>query len=438
MKKDRFGSARFRLKAGLRTFRFWFWLIKFIGVIVPRRFRERFRQEWEAELEHREELLARWDRLDWRNKFVLLRRSLGAFWDALWLQRQRWEDEMIQDLRFGVRILLKSKVFTAVAVLSLALGIGANTIVFSLVDALFFSPPPGLVAPDRLMGISEIEALKQRSDPEDIRYPDYLYHRDHNTVFAGLASHFGAHLADGDMAVEIQAHVVSDNYFSVLGVTPLLGRFFLPDEDLVPDRNPVVVLSHSFWQRRFNGDARCVGQSLKLNGVVFTVVGVAPAGFHGAWVGGADDVWIPNMMVMAHRRGDILSRDSAFLELIGRLKPGVTHEQAQAEMTLLARQLETSYPQTNKGSGVFLYALKGVHPVFRSGQAELPRVLVVTVVCLLLIGCANVAGLLLARGAARQKEVAIRSALGSGRGRLIRQLLTESALLSLLGGAVGW
>jgi putative ABC transport system permease protein len=414
-------------------------LITLISVIVPRRFRARFRQEWEAELEYREELLARWDRLDWRNKLKLLWRSLSAFWDALWLQRQRWEDEMIQDLRFGVRMLLKSKLFTAVAVFSLALGIGANTIVFSLVEALFFSPPPGLHAPDRLVGICELEASKQRPDPEDIRYPDYLYYRDHNTVFAGLASHFGAHLADGDFAVEIQAHVVSDNYFSVLGVNPLLGRFFLPDEDRVPGRNPVVVLSHSFWQRRFNGDARCVGQPLKLNGEAFTVVGVAPAGFHGAWAGGADEVWIPSMMAqIAYRDLDILSRDSAELELIGRLKAGVTLEQAQAEMNLLARQLETSYPQTNKGSVVFLYALKGVHPIFRSKQAELPRVLAVTVICLLLIACANVAGVLLARGAARQKELAIRSALGSGRGRLIRQLLTESALLALLGGAVGW
>ena len=299
----------------VRTFRFWLWLITLIGVIVPRRLRSDWRQEWEAELRYRETLLNQWDKLDRSVKLTLLWHSAGAFADALWLQPRRMEDEMFQDLRFGARMLLKSKVFTAVAALSLALGIGANTIVFSLIKALFFSSPPGVRAPEQLVGICQLEITLRKPDPANICYPDYRYYRDHNTVFSGLASHFDAHLADGDLALEIQANVVSENYFSVLGVSPSLGRFFLPEEDAIPGRNPVIALSHAFWRRRFNGDAGCVGQPMKLNGVTFTIVGVAPAGFHGTSLGGvAADVWLPNMMAqVAYRDLDILSRDRASL-----------------------------------------------------------------------------------------------------------------------------
>jgi putative ABC transport system permease protein len=416
------------------------WLIKFIGVIVPRRLRADWRQEWEAEMDYREKLLAEWDRIGWRTKLSLLWHSAGALMDALWLQPRRWEDEMIQDLRFGLRMLLKSKAFTAVALLSLALGIGANTIVFSLINTLFLSSPPGVAVPDQLVGICRLAIPNRRPDPQGIGYPDYLYYRDHNTSFSGLASESGVHLADGDLASEIQGNLVSENYFSVLGVRPLIGRFFLPEEGAVPGRNPVAVLSHTYWQRRFNNDPRCIGQPIKLNGMTFTVVGVAPAGFHGAfWDGVAADVWLPIMMAqVAFRDLDIMSRDSRRFELIGRLKSGVTRDRAQADMSLSAHQLEEDYTQTNKDVGVLLYPLKGVHPILRSREAELSRVLAVTVTCLLLIACTNLAGLLMARSAMRQKEIAIRLALGSRRGRLIRQLLTESVLLSLLGGTVGW
>ena len=213
MKKDHFGSASFRLKAGLRTFRFWRWLIRFTGVIVPRRFRARFRQEWEAELEYREELLARWDRLDWRNKLELLWRSLGAFWDALWLQRQRWEDEMIQDLRFGFRMLLKNPGFTLVAILTLALGIGANTAIFSLVNALLLRPLGGVAEPGRLVQVGRQYADK--SYLSDSSYPDYLDYREQNTTLSGLALRSPAafHLSSGQEAERVEGEFVSGNFF---------------------------------------------------------------------------------------------------------------------------------------------------------------------------------------------------------------------------------
>src|SRR5262245_42380376 len=182
MKQDRFGTARFRLKAGLRTFRFWLWLIKLVGVIVPRRLRADWRQEWEAELRYREGLLAEWDNLDWRNKLALLWHGLGAFMDALWLQPRRMEDEMFQDLRFGARMLAKNPGFTIVVVVTLALGIGANTAIFSLVDAALFRPLPVVDAPDRLVMVKRgAEAWAT------ISYPDFKVLRESNEALSDLA-----------------------------------------------------------------------------------------------------------------------------------------------------------------------------------------------------------------------------------------------------------
>jgi predicted permease len=345
---------------------------------------------------------------------------------------------MIQDLRHGLRALVSHPGLTIAAALSLGLAIGAQTSVYCLMDTLFLRPPVGVTEAQRLVAIS---ALNRGVPDEDmIRYPDYLYYRDHNTTFTELASHFnsGVALADTERAEELHAHVVSANYFSALGVSPHVGRFFLSDEDLVPGRNPVVVLSHSFWQRRFDADPRCVGTVLKLNGSPFTIIGVGPSGFEGVKAGWPVDVFVPNMMAHITSPGlDMLSRDSARLDLIGQLKPGRTLEEARAEMRGLARQLEAAHAESRDSAGLSVSSLKGIHPEARPSAARFAQLLAATVTGLLVIACANLAGLLLARNTTRHKEIAMRQALGAGRGRIVRQLLFESVLLSICGGVVG-
>jgi MacB-like periplasmic core domain len=232
----------------ITRFRFWLWLIRVIGVIVPRRLRADWRQEWEAELRYREGLLADWDKLDWRNKFDLLRRSVGAFWDALLLQPRRLEDDMFQDLRFGLRMLLKSKGFTAIAVLSLALGIGANTAIFSLVDAVLLRPLP-FPEPDRLVMIWEGDLGKGffRGNPAPGNYSDL---KTQNRVFEDVAAFSGTSMnltGDGEPE-KINAQVVTTNFFSLLRNKPALGRTFLEEEGR-PDAGKVALISHSLWQR---------------------------------------------------------------------------------------------------------------------------------------------------------------------------------------------
>ena len=335
-------------------------------------------------------------------------------------------------------MLRKNPGFTAVALLTLALGVGSNAAVFSLVSALFLRPPAMVERPEQLVSICELKLKTGKPNYAGILYPDYLTYRDRSTVFSGLAAHFFGHLADGEAASEIEVGIVSDNYFTVLGVKPRLGRFFLPEENTVPGRNPVVVLSHDFWQRRFAADSACIGGNLTLNATLFSVIGIAPPGFRGTHPGESLDVWIPAMMgSVAYRDLNILSRQDADLDLVGRLKPGQTLEQARAEMTVLSSQLQESFPETNRNSGIYIAPLKGVHPALRSNEVRLPSLLTAVVLCLILVSCANLAGLLLVRSLARRKEVAVRLALGAGRTRLVRQFLTESLLLSVVGGTAG-
>ena len=371
-----------------------------------------------------------------RRAFGNVTRAQERFYESgRWLA---W-DHLIQDLRFGLRTLGKSPGFTAVAVLSLALGIGANTTIFSYVNALLLRPPSVVTAP------SKLRALWNRlPDGQYLQYsyPDYVYYRDHSRVFSGLVAYSSdperVSWTNGGETQLIMGQLVSGNFFSVLGVTPILGRAFLPEEDQAPLRNPVVVLNHRFWQQRLGSDLSVIGRTLILNGNSFSVAGVAPAHFDGIEALSEPDFWAPLMMQRQISPGmDLLAnRTGYWLFVAGRPKPGITPEQAQADLSVLEKQLAQAFPQSNKGWDAALMPLSGLPPEFHGVAAPMMVILMTVVGLVLLIACANLANLLLARASRRTREMAIRSALGAGRGRIIRQMLTESALLSLAAGVV--
>jgi putative ABC transport system permease protein len=343
-----------------------------------------------------------------------------------------------QDLRYGARMLWKRPGFTVVVSLTLALGIGANTAIFGVVDRLLVRLLP-VNEPARLVNLIGRDE-KGKSDTS-FSYPDYKDYRDQNEVFDGLLaySETAMNLNEDGQPERVMGVLVSGNYFDALGVTPALGRAFLPEEDLTPGAHPVAVVSYGLWRRRFGADPKLVGRAITLNTHSFTVIGVAPAEFHGVRRGLSPDVYVPIQMIMqawpARRPDDLNNRNFSWLNLMGRLKPGVTREHAQTAMSALSSRIMQVHPNT--------WPLIALEDGSQGETGEISdlrtplKLLMATVALVLLIACVNVANLSLAKAQTRGREMAVRLAVGASRYRLIRQLLTESLLLSLVGGLLG-
>jgi predicted permease len=370
-------------------------------------------------------------------------RSSGNLFADLW-----------RDLRYGARMLRRTPGFTLVAIFTLALGIGANTTVFTVINTILLNPLP-VARPAELLTVLTTRLEGTRPDgagaegaeaSQPISHPNLVDLQQHNDVFSSLAGYSAPMVLtwlNGDAPERLFGELVTANYFDTLGLRPVKGRFFLSEEDRTPNTHAVVVLGYGTWQQRFGGAPDIIGRIISINRVPFTVIGIAPEGFKG--IGGifGPDLWMPAMMtgqvVSTQQRTWLRDRAALAFRGVGRLKPGVTPAQATASLRALAATLARDYPDANRGRGL------GTEPLTRmammtSGQPATIfafALLMGVVGLILLIACSNVANLLLARNASRRQEVALRLALGAGRGRLVRQLLTESVLLAMVSGLVG-
>ena len=412
-------------------------LVGAASMLAPAAHRDDFRREWDAEIAWTVGEIERRGGSTAVARAALAGRALGAFMHAFWLRKEQWSLDMLwQDVKFGVRVLLGKPSFTAVAVLTLALGMGANTAIFSLVYGVLLKPLP-FKEPHRLVQIWETNPLRNWTDAT-ASPANLLDWKQRNTVFEDIAYYPGLDdktpmFANGTLSgtdegpERLQGVQVSANFFRVLGVAPALGRDFDDGEQQV-GRNRVVILSDALWRTRFNGDPAIVGRDITLNTRPYQVIGVMPPQVR--FPSPDAQLWMP--FVMAAETAAL--RRPHFLRPIARLKPGVTMRQAEGEMVKIAADLEKQYPDTNTKMSVGLGPLRD----FVVGDVRTPLLVFLGAVALvLLVACANLANLLLARATGRRREFAVRAALGGAGWRLARQLLVESALLAVCGGALG-
>lgn len=409
-------------------------------------FGKRAGEEFSAELENHlqlqiEENLRAGMSLEEARRAALI--QSGGIEQAKQAYREReslpWLETLCQDIRFGWRMLRKSPGFTAVAVLTLGIGIGANTAIFSFVDALFLKP---LAVPKP----EQLERVYAKGPSghygAGFSFPEFQRMRDHNSSFAALSVETERpqlHLVTGRDSKEIRGEFVSGSYFGLLGIAPHLGRGFLPEEDSVPGRDAVVVISDPLWKTYFNGDPAVLGREIRINGISFRVIGVAPSGFSGDLTGLPVEAWIPAMMFGAtgYACDDRSYNCALFDGMIGRLAPGQSLVRAQAEASSTMVWSATDWPERPSRREIVVTSTNGESPDEQVEDAAQMHLLMLVTASLLLIACANLAGLLLARGVMRRREIAVRLSIGARRSRVVRQLLTESLLLASFGGAAG-